>query len=633
MNLRFQALSGRDRPSRLGGYVLAVLAVALTCALQLALQPLLGGQSPFLFLVAAVLVTAFYADLGPAVLAVALSVAGGLTLLLADGSLSAMEAVRVVVFGLVAGGLILLGRQAIQAHLTAVEMGARSDADARRAALCAEELNLLAESATDHAIFMVDAADEVTVWNKGAERLFGWSEAEAVGRSGAAFFPAAAAAAGTPARDLAEALAQGRLTSERWQRRRDGTEFLAEVTVTPQRDGDGNLRGYAKVLRDITDRHAFERAVERRERHLQSILDTVPDAMIVIDGRGLIISFSAAAQTMFGYSEEELIGRNVSLLMPSPDRERHDSYLYRYHKTGERRIIGLSRLVTGLRKDGRAFPMEIKVGEAQSEGQQIFTGFVRDLTDKHRTEARVNELQSELVHVSRLSAMGTMATTLAHELNQPLTAIANYAQAAEPIIDSDRAEDRALLREVFEEMSGQTMRAGAIVRRLREFIARGEVEKRVEDLPELIEEAAALALVGAREHGVTAQIDLDPAATPVLVDRVQIQQVLINLIRNAVEAMEDSAVRRLLVASTVEEGGMIRITVADSGPGIARDVAGQLFQAFVSTKSSGMGLGLSICRTIVEAHGGRIRAGESAEGGAEFQFTLPMAEEEEEEEG
>jgi len=633
LNLRFQALSGRDRPSRLGGYALAVLAVALTCALQLALQPLLGGQSPFLFLVAAVLVTAFYADLGPAVLAVALSVAGGLTLLLADGSLSAMEAVRVVVFGLVAGGLILLGRQAIQAHLAAVEMGARSDADARRAALCAEELNLLAESATDHAIFMVDAADEVTVWNKGAERLFGWSEAEAVGRSGAAFFPAAAAAAGTPARDLAEALAQGRLTSERWQMRRDGSEFLAEVTVTPQRDGDGNLRGYAKVLRDITDRHAFQQAVERRERHLQSILDTVPDAMIVIDGRGLIISFSAAAQTMFGYSEEELIGRNVSLLMPSPDRERHDSYLYRYHKTGERRIIGFSRLVTGLRKDGRAFPMEIKVGEAQSEGQQIFTGFVRDLTDKHRTEARVNELQSELVHVSRLSAMGTMATTLAHELNQPLTAIANYAQAAEPIIDSDRAEDRALLREVFEEMSGQTMRAGAIVRRLREFIARGEVEKRVEDLPELIEEAAALALVGAREHGVTAQIDLDPAATPVLVDRVQIQQVLINLIRNAVEAMEDSAVRRLLVASTVEEGGMIRITVADSGPGIARDVAGQLFQAFVSTKSSGMGLGLSICRTIVEAHGGRIRAGESAEGGAEFQFTLPMAEDEEEEGG
>ena len=633
MNLRFQALSGRDRPSRLGGYALAVLAVALTCALQLALQPLLGGQSPFLFLVAAVLVTAFYADLGPAVLAVALSVAGGLTLLLADGSLSAMEAVRVVVFGLVAGGLILLGRQAIQAHLAAVEMGARSDADARRAALCAEELNLLAESATDHAIFMVDAADEVTVWNKGAERLFGWSEAEAVGRSGAAFFPAAAAAAGTPARDLAEALAQGRLTSERWQMRRDGSEFLAEVTVTPQRDGDGNLRGYAKVLRDITDRHAFQQAVERRERHLQSILDTVPDAMIVIDGRGLIISFSAAAQTMFGYSEEELIGRNVSLLMPSPDRERHDSYLYRYHKTGERRIIGFSRLVTGLRKDGRAFPMEIKVGEAQSEGQQIFTGFVRDLTDKHRTEARVNELQSELVHVSRLSAMGTMATTLAHELNQPLTAIANYAQAAEPIIDSDRAEDRALLREVFEEMSGQTMRAGAIVRRLREFIARGEVEKRVEDLPELIEEAAALALVGAREHGVTAQIDLDPAATPVLVDRVQIQQVLINLIRNAVEAMEDSAVRRLLVASTVEEGGMIRITVADSGPGIAQNVAGQLFQAFVSTKSSGMGLGLSICRTIVEAHGGRIRAGESAEGGAEFQFTLPMAEDEEEEGG
>jgi two-component system sensor kinase FixL len=435
--------------------------------------------------------------------------------------------------------------------------------------------------------------------------------------------PAAAVAAGTSARDLEEALAQGRLTGERWQMRRDGSEFLAEVTVTPQREADGTLRGYAKVLRDITDRHAFERAVERRERHLQSILDTVPDAMIVIDGRGLIISFSAAAQTMFGYSEEELIGRNVSLLMPSPDRERHDSYLYRYHKTGERRIIGLSRLVTGLRKDGRAFPMEIKVGEAQSEGQQIFTGFVRDLTDKHRTEARVNELQSELVHVSRLSAMGMMATTLAHELNQPLTAIANYAEAAGPIIDSDLPEDRALLREAFEEMSGQAMRAGAIVRRLREFIARGEIEKRVENLPELIEEAAALALVGAREQGVTTQRDLDPTATPVLVDRVQIQQVLINLIRNAVEAMEDSPVRRLLIASALGEDGMIRITVADSGPGIAQEVAGQLFQAFVSTKSSGMGLGLSICREIVEAHGGRLRIANRIGGGAVVTLWLP----------
>jgi two-component system, LuxR family, sensor kinase FixL len=627
LDLSFQALSGRDRPSRLSGYGLAVAVVALTCGLQLVLLPLLGGQS-FLLLTLPVLVSAFYAGRGPAALAAALSAALGLTLSLADRMLSPAEAVRLLIFGLISGAIILFGQQAIRARRATIDIRARADAEARHAALCSEELNLLAESAIDYAIFMVDPAGDVTIWNNGAERIFGWSEAEAVGRPGAAFFPVEEAGVDTPRKDLDEALARGRLSVERWQLRRDGTEFLAEVTVTPLRDSAGTLRGYAKVLRDITDRYASERAVERRERHLQSILDTVPDAMIVIDQRGLVLSFSAAAQRMFGYAEEELIGRNVSQLMPSPDRERHNSYLYRYHKTGERKIIGIGRIVTGLRKDGRSFPMELKVGEALSEGQQIFTGFVRDLTDKHRTEARVNELQSELVHVSRLSAMGTMATTLAHELNQPLTAIANYAEAAGPIVGSDSEEDHALLKEIFREMSGQAMRAGGIVRRLREFIARGDIEKRVESLPELVEEAAALALIGARERGITAQIDLDPAATPVLVDRVQIQQVLINLIRNAVEAMEESEVRQLRIVSAVAEGEMIRVSVCDTGPGIAGNIAGQLFQAFVSTKSSGMGLGLSICRTIVEAHGGRIRAGSSEEGGAEFHFTLPMAKQE-----
>jgi two-component system sensor kinase FixL len=628
LDLRFQALSGRDRSSRLSGYALAVLTVALTCAAELALLPVLDGRSSFVLLTIPVLVSAFYAGRGPGIVAVLLSAACGLTLFLRDGTLSLAEAVRLAVFGLVSVGIILFGEQATRARRAAIEMGARADAAARRAALFAEELNLLVEGAIDYAIFKVDPAGLVTIWNRGAERIFGWSEEEVVGRSSAIFFPTEEQAAGKPEDDLAQARAEGRLAAERWQVRKDGTEFLAELTVTSLRDAEGTLRGYAEVLRDITDRRASARGVERRERHLKSILDTVPDAMIVIDQRGLILSFSAAAQDLFGYREEELIGRNVSLLMPSPDRERHDSYLYRYLKTGERKIIGIGRVVTGLRNDGSSFPVELKVGEALSEGQQIFTGFLRDLTDQQRTEARVTELQSELVHVSRLSAMGTMATTLAHELNQPLTAIANYAEAAEPIIDSDAKADRALLREIFQEMAGQTMRAGGIVRRLREFIARGEIEKRVENLPELIEEAAALALIGARERGVTARIDLDPEATPVLADRVQIQQVLINLIRNAIEAMEESEVRQLRVASTIDEQGMIRVSVSDTGPGISSIVAGQLFQAFVSTKDSGMGLGLSICRTIVEAHGGRIRADASAEGGAEFHFTLPMAQQE-----
>jgi two-component system, LuxR family, sensor kinase FixL len=625
LNARYHVLDGYGRLTGPAGYALALASVALAYLAWLAVQALVGAESPFLIFTLPVLVSSIYASRGPAVAAAILSAVYGLALFAGDGILAISEIIQFPIFSLAAAAIILLVGNRARAALDATALRTRSEAEAQRASRDAEELNLLIEGAIDYAIFMVDPAGRVTIWNKGAERIFGWTEREAIGRPTSILYPQDAAFAGEPEADLREALVAGRISGERWRVRKDGTEFLAETLVTPLMDAQGTLRGYAKVLRDVTDRHASAQAVEQRERHLQSILDTVPDAMVVIDECGLIVSFSAAAQKLFGYDEEELVGRNVSLLMPSPDRELHDSYIERYATTGEARIIGIGRVVTGVRKDGRAFPMELSIGEALSGGQQLFTGFVRDLTDKHRTEARVLELQSELVRVARLSAMGTMATTLAHELNQPLTAIANYAEAAGPIIGSADPEKHALLREIFTEMAGQSMRAGGIMRALREFIARGEIEKRVENLPELVEEAAALALVDAGERGVTARIALDPKAISVLVDRVQIQQVLINLIRNAVEAMADSPIRELRLASAVEESGMIRVCVSDTGPGIAPGVAEQLFEAFVSTKHAGMGLGLSICRTIIEAHGGRMKAGASAQGGAEFVFTLPMA--------
>ncbi len=344
--------------------------------------------------------------------------------------------------------------------------------------------------------------------------------------------------------------------------------------------------------------------------------------MIVIDERGTIVSFSAAAERLFGYSQAEVAGRNVSVLMPVPDHDRHDAYIARYLATGERRIIGIGRIVVGLRADGTEFPMELAVGEAAGDGGRIFTGFIRDLTEQQRAEFRLKELQSELIHVSRLSAMGTMASTLAHEINQPLTAIANYMEAAGDLLDDPGPGARALLREALDESGREALRAGTIVRRLREFVSRGEVEKRVEDLSTLIDDASRLALIGARERGVRTFFELDPAATAVLVDRVQIQQVLVNLLRNAVEALADQPIRDLTIATAREGGGMIRISVTDTGPGIAPEVAPQLFEAFASTKESGMGLGLSICRTIVEAHGGRIWTEPRPGGGTVFHFTV-----------
>ena len=317
------------------------------------------------------------------------------------------------------------------------------------------------------------------------------------------------------------------------------------------------------------------------------------------------------------------------MLMPSPYREAHDSYLGRYLTTGERRIIGIGRVVVGQRKDGTTFPMELAVGEFRSS-QRYFTGFVRDLTERQETQARLQELQTELVHISRVTALGEMSSALAHELNQPLSAVGNYLNGLWRMMASDRQPNPQLVREALDKASEQTLRAGDIIRRLRDFVSKGETERRVESVAQLVNEAGALALVGAKQHKVRVSYALDEDADRVLADKVQVQQVLLNLIRNAIEAMADSTVRDLTVSSSPVEDEMVEVRVADTGPGLAPEVQARLFEPFVTTKPHGMGVGLSICRTIIEAHGGRMWAENQPDGGAVFCFTLPAVTKEEE---
>jgi len=359
-----------------------------------------------------------------------------------------------------------------------------------------------------------------------------------------------------------------------------------------------------------------------REAHLQSILDSVPDAMVVIDISGIIQSFSAAAERLFGYSSGEVIGKNVSILMPSPYREQHDGYLERYLRTGERRIIGIGRVVVGERNDRSTFPMELAVGEMKSGKERFFTGFIRDLTERQKSESRLQELQSELVHISRLTAMGEMASTLAHELNQPLSAISNYLKGSRRLLESRADESSLLMRDALDKAAEQAIRAGQIIRRLRDFVARGESEHRVENVKKLVEEASALALVGAKDQAIRVRFDFDPSVELVLADKIQIQQILLNLMRNSVEAMQDSARRELRLSAVRVDNDMVQVSVADTGSGLAPEVASQLFQPFVTTKQHGMGVGLSICRTIAESHGGKIWVEANPGGGTVFRFTL-----------
>ncbi|TWB50928.1 PAS domain-containing sensor histidine kinase [Nitrospirillum viridazoti] len=478
-------------------------------------------------------------------------------------------------------------------------------------------------------VIVIDGQGTIQSFNPACERLFGWTAAEVMGRNVKMLMPA-------PYQDEHDQyLARYRATGEKriigigrevTGLRRDGTTFPMELSVGEAlQDGPP---AYIGIIRDISDRRAAEQALRNREARLASIIETIPDALIVIDGQGLIRSFSPAAQRLFGYAEAEVQGRNVSMLMPSPYREQHDQYIARYLATGEKRIIGVGRIVSGQRRDGTVFPMELAVGAVDLEGERLFTGFIHDLTEHQAVERRLQQLQAELLHVSRVSVMGQLASALAHELNQPLTAVVNYIKASLRLLERTETVDMPLAREAMEKASAQALRAGQIIRRLRDFIAKGGTDRRAESLDGLIEEAAALALVGARESGVRMELRLQRQDLRAVIDKIQIQQVLLNLIRNAVEAMEGRPERILSITAAPlaapDGAGFMEIAVADTGHGLDDAVLARLFQPFVSGKERGMGVGLSISRSIVEAHGGRLWPERNEHGGATFRFTLPL---------
>ena len=623
-------------------------------------------------------------------------------------------------------------------------------------------------------VVFLDPDGRIVRFNKTCEAVTGYRENEVLGRK--IWDVLLLDEEADRVRQVFADLRDGRQSSrhENYWKTRDGRARRISWSNTVFCAPDGSVEYVIGTGVDITTTVEAERALRENRAILQSTIDSCIDGIVTIDPDGTIQSFNPAAERIFGYSASEVVGHNVRTLMPLPYREAHDGYIRRYLETGEPRIIGKGREVIGRRKDGTKFPMDLGVGEVRLGDRHLFTGFIRDVSQREAAEAgraeaerirhlaeqrltdaietipmgialcdaegqvllvnermrelrywqseifvpgasyeelvrdsaakgiyeqnpkraaarldwrlkqirgrqsvqterqradgswvlslehytgngelialdidvtdikaaqaalrdrdeRLRELQMEFTHVSRLTAMGEMAATLAHELNQPLTAIMNYVQAGRRLLNA-RDIDMVRTTELMSKAADQAQRAGDIIRRLRGFVARGESERRPEDINDVVRDACALALVGARSDGIDVTMDLDESLPAVFIDRVQIQQVLVNLLRNSVDALIEQDRREIRVRTRKNESGAVEVAIADNGPGLATEIAARLFEPFNTSKPDGMGIGLTVCRSIIEEHGGRIWSA-PGERGADFRFTVPLRRDEGDENG
>ena len=361
------------------------------------------------------------------------------------------------------------------------------------------------------------------------------------------------------------------------------------------------------------------------EDKLHRVIDTARDGMIVIDASGTVLLYNAACERLFGYPAQDVLGNNVRMLMTQRDRKSHDTYIRNYLRSGKAKVIGIGRDVTGRRKDGSTVPMRLSVGELRDDsGVAYFIGTLHDLTETLRARARIEELQSELMQVARASAVGEMGSALAHELTQPLAAVVGFVEASAALIRRGDGETPEV-HEYMDQAVAQSLRAGAVVRMMREFTGRGDTERTVEDINAVVEEICELATLGTASDGIDLDLNLAPGLPPVLIDHVQIQQVVLNLVRNGIDALGDCGTGTITVA-TAPGSDMVEVVVADDGPGLPEEVRERVFEPFVSTKPDGIGIGLSICRTIVEAHGGTIALDTGMRRGTRFRFSVPVFE-------
>ncbi|HVN35512.1 MAG TPA: PAS domain S-box protein [Casimicrobiaceae bacterium] len=361
---------------------------------------------------------------------------------------------------------------------------------------------------------------------------------------------------------------------------------------------------------------------------LRALLDAAVDAIVMIDEQERITTFNPAAERLFGYSAESVVGQGVAMLMPEPHRSAHHGYVSRYIETGEPRIIGIGREAVALRSDGQTFPIALSVGEARGPNGRRFVAIIRDLTAQRAAEQSARAVELRLSQVGRFNLMGEMAAGIAHEINQPLGAIATYAQAAKRILEREQPDIQTLI-DVCKKIDEQALRAGRVLENLRKFIRKQEIRVEPMDVNRAVVDVLNLIEADAHAEGIRVALRLGTDLPLVRANAVQLQQVILNLTRNAVDAMREASSkdRGIEVVTERTAGGGIRISVADHGPGVPRQLGDNIFHPFVTTKREGLGVGLAISRTIVQSCGGSLAYRDNPGGGAIFVVELPPPEE------
>jgi two-component system sensor kinase FixL len=356
----------------------------------------------------------------------------------------------------------------------------------------------------------------------------------------------------------------------------------------------------------------------------QALLDAAVDAIVVIDERGDILTFSRAAERMFGRAAADVVGKNVNILMAEPHRSRHDGYMQRYAETGEPHIIGKGREVDALRANGEVFPVSLAVGEARDGGKRRFVGIIRDLSAQRAAEQHSRSTEVKLAHVGRFNLMGEMAAGIAHEINQPLAAIATYAQAGKRVLQQ-ATPDVAMLADICNKIDDQARRAGQVIANLRKFIRKQEIETRSLDVNRVVADVMTLIEADARSEGIAVHVRTRDDLPAVRADALQLQQVLLNLTRNSVDAMRGGLGkdRGIVIATGPGERSGVRITVTDHGHGVSPQLGDNIFHPFITTKRDGLGVGLAISRTIVQSYGGALTYADNPAGGSIFTIELP----------